>query len=103
MIFSLYSIMVSHFPLSNSIIFNRIPTSKLPILLFYLKDLPELQSLSIRLEDCHGDIGYIYQMIFDIYLKYFSNINTRISKISYNYANSSTKTIYHHRIFDYLS
>jgi hypothetical protein len=55
----------------ESLVINRISTYKLPILLFYLKYLPHLSSLSICLIDYSYDIGNIYQMIFHLPLKYF--------------------------------
>ncbi|CAF1331228.1 unnamed protein product [Rotaria sordida] len=55
----------------ESIILNSISTYKLLILLFYLKSLPNLSSLSICLKNCSYDIGHIYQMIFHLSLKYF--------------------------------
>ncbi|CAF1189193.1 unnamed protein product [Rotaria sordida] len=55
----------------ESIILNSISTYKLLILLFYLKSLPNLSSLSICLTNCSCDIGHIYQMIFHLSLKYF--------------------------------
>lgn len=55
----------------QSLIFNSISTHKLLIILFYLKSLPYLSSLSICLNNCSHDLGDIYQIIFHLSLKYF--------------------------------
>ncbi|CAF1169773.1 unnamed protein product [Rotaria sordida] len=59
------------FPRLESFILNSISTYKLFILLFYLKSLSNLSSLSICLKNCSCNIGDIYQMIFHLPLKYF--------------------------------
>jgi len=55
----------------ESIILNSISLQTFSILLFYLKSLPCLSSLSVCLTDCSYDIGIIYQMIFYLSLNYF--------------------------------
>jgi hypothetical protein len=59
------------FPRLQSLILKPISTYKCLILLFYLKSLPNLSSLSICLDNCFYDLGDIYQMIFHLSLKYF--------------------------------
>lgn len=49
----------------KSIVINQISSFKLLVLLFYLKSLPNLRSLSIHLIDCQDNIRYIYQMNFN--------------------------------------
>jgi hypothetical protein len=63
----------------QSIILKEIFSFKLFVLLFYLKSLPDLSSLSICLMDCHGNPGDIYQMILCLPLKYF-----RLSILGYD-------------------
>ncbi|CAF4989883.1 unnamed protein product, partial [Rotaria magnacalcarata] len=55
----------------ESLTLNSISTYKLLIILFYLKSLPYLSSLSICLNNCSHDLGDIYQIIFHLSLKYF--------------------------------
>ena len=55
----------------QSLVLNSISTYKLLIVLFYLKSLPYLSSLSICLNNCFYDLGHICQMIFHLFLKYF--------------------------------
>jgi hypothetical protein len=55
----------------QSIILNPISTYKFSILLFYLKSLPNLSSLSVCLNNCFYNLGDIYQVIFHLRLKYF--------------------------------
>ena len=55
----------------QSIIFNPISTYKLLVLLFYLKNLSCLLSLTVTLDDFSDELGDIYQLVFRLpYLKY---------------------------------
>ena len=53
------------------LIIQHISMYKLLILLFYLKSLPKLNSLSFSIADYEDDLSQIYQMIFCLSLKYF--------------------------------
>lgn len=56
----------------QSIVLNPISPFKLVVLLFYLKALPCLFSLTVSLGSCHDDLGDIYLLIFRLpVLKYF--------------------------------
>lgn len=50
----------------ESIVLNEISTFKLLVLLFYLKYLPHLFSLTVCLDHCFDDLGDIYQIIFHL-------------------------------------
>ena len=56
----------------ESIILNEISTFKLTVLLFFLKTLPRLFSLTVALKHCHDNIGDIYHIVFHLpVLKFF--------------------------------
>ncbi|CAF4019592.1 unnamed protein product [Rotaria sp. Silwood1] len=56
----------------QSIILHEIATFQLMKLLFRLKSLPRLFSLTVFLDHCDDDLGDIYRVVFHIsYLKYF--------------------------------
>jgi len=59
------------FPRLQSLVLKPLSAYKCLIVLFYLKSLPYLSSLSICLDNCFYDLGDIYQMIFHLSLKYF--------------------------------
>jgi hypothetical protein len=56
----------------ESLILNQISTSQLLLLLFYLKSLPHLSSLFIRLDYYNDDLAHIYQIIFRLPLRYLT-------------------------------
>ncbi|CAF1514311.1 unnamed protein product [Adineta ricciae] len=60
----------SSFSRLRSLTFDSISINTLTILLFYIKSLPCLSSLSISLTDSSNDLGFIYQMIFHLPLKF---------------------------------
>ncbi|CAF2840285.1 unnamed protein product, partial [Rotaria sp. Silwood2] len=66
-----FFIIDSLFSRLESLVFYSISTYKLLLVLFYLKSLPYLSSLSICINNCSHDLGDIYQIIFYLSLKYF--------------------------------
>ncbi|CAF2840302.1 unnamed protein product [Rotaria sp. Silwood2] len=66
-----FFIIDSLFSRLERLVFYSISVHKLIIVLFYLKSLPYLSSLSICINNCSHNLGDIYQMIFHLSLKYF--------------------------------
>ncbi|CAF4699892.1 unnamed protein product [Rotaria sp. Silwood2] len=66
-----FFIIDSLFSRLERLVFYSISAHKLIIVLFYLKSLPYLSSLSICINNCSHNLGDIYQMIFHLSLKYF--------------------------------
>jgi hypothetical protein len=54
----------------QSVALQQILSSQLFLFLFYFKSLSHLSSLSICLDNYHGNVGPIYQIIFRLSLKY---------------------------------
>ena len=67
---SLY-IIDSSFNRLESLVFDRISTFKFLVLLFYLKCLPRLFSLTVKLSEFSDELGDVYQILFRLpFLKY---------------------------------
>ncbi|CAF1365747.1 unnamed protein product [Adineta ricciae] len=73
----------SSFSRLRSLTFDSISINTLTILLFYIKSLPCLSLLSINLTYSSNDLGFIYQMIFHLPLKFLQIVipYTRFSPI----------------------